>query len=173
MKYHGSKVAWMGLLFALSLVLSFVESVFSGWIPIPGIKLGLSNIVVMYCLFFLGKKEAYELAGLKAFFVFLTRGPVGAAMSLCGGLVSVTVMLCLIRIGCSPLFISICGGLSHNIGQLFAASLLLKSNAVFYYFPVLAVAGMGMGVFTGTTMRLLRPYLQKISQSCIEEAKRE
>lgn len=159
MKYRASKTALMGLLFALSLVLSFVESAFSGFIPIPGIKLGLSNIVVMYCLFFLGKKEAYALAVLKAFFVFLTRGPVGAAMSLSGGILSVTVMLLLTRER-NPLFVSVCGGLSHNVGQLAAASLFLSSGMVFYYFPVLAVAGMGMGVFTGVTLRLLTPYFK-------------
>lgn len=162
MKYKASKPALMGLLFALSIVLSIVESVFSGLIPIPGIKLGLSNIVVMYCLFFLGKREAYGLAGLKAFFVFLTRGPVGAAMSLAGGLMSVTVMLLLARGERSQLFVSICGGLSHNIGQLAAASLFLNSGMVFYYFPVLAVAGIGMGIFTGITLRLLTPYFKRI-----------
>lgn len=161
MRYRASNTALMGLLFALSLVLSFIESAFSGLIPIPGIKPGLSNIVVMYCLFFLGKRQAYILAGLKAFFVFLTRGPVGAAMSLAGGLASVTVMLLLSKGERSRLFVSVCGGLSHNMGQLAAASLLLGSSAVFYYFPVLAVAGVGMGVFTGITMRLLAPYLKK------------
>lgn len=161
MRYRASNTALMGLLFALSLVLSFIESAFSGLIPIPGIKPGLSNIVVMYCLFFLGKRQAYILAGLKAFFVFLTRGPVGAAMSLAGGLASVTVMLLLSKGERSRLFVSVCGGLSHNMGQLAAASLLLGSSAVFYYFPVLAVAGVGMGVFTGVTMRLLAPYLKK------------
>lgn len=162
MKYRASATALMGLLFSLSIVLSIVESAFSGLIPIPGIKLGLSNIVVMYCLFFLGKREAYALACLKAFFVFLTRGPVGAVMSLSGGLASVTVMLLLARGERSPLFVSICGGLSHNIGQLAAASLLLGNSAVFYYFPVLAVAGVGMGVFTGVTLRLLTPYFKRI-----------
>lgn len=161
MKYRASKTALMGLLFALSLVLSFVESAFSGFIPIPGIKPGLSNIVVMYCLFFLGKKEAYALGALKAFFVFLTRGPVGAVMSLSGGLLSVTVMLLLARGERSPLFVSVCGGLSHNAGQLAAASVLLNSGMVFYYFPALAVAGVAMGVFTGVTLRLLTPYLKK------------
>lgn len=161
MKYRASKTALMGLLFALSIVLSFVESAFSGLIPVPGIKPGLSNVVVMYCVFLLGRREAFTLAGLKAFFVFLTRGPTGAAMSLSGGLLSVAVMLLLARAKRDTLFVSICGGLSHNLGQLAAASLLLGSGAVFYYLPVLAVAGVGMGVFTGVTMRLLTPYFKR------------
>lgn len=168
MKYRASRVSLLGLLFALSVVLSFVESMFAGFVPVPGIKLGLSNIVTMYCLFFLGKREAYTLAVLKSFFVLLTRGAVGAAMSAAGGILSVSVMLVLTgkqkdRFGTS--FLSVCGGLSHNIGQLLMASLVLKSTAVFYYFPILAISGIGMGILTGLLLRLLLPHFQKIFYS--------
>ena len=94
MSGRAARVARMGLLFALALALSFFESTLSGWIPVPGIKLGLSNIVTMYCLFCLGWREAYTLTALKSLFVLLVRGMVGAALSLSGGLLSVTVMLC-------------------------------------------------------------------------------
>lgn len=164
MKYRASKIALMGLLFALAMALSWIESAFSGLIPIPGVKPGLSNIVVMYCLFFLGPRDAFTLAALKALFVCLTRGPVGAAMSLAGGVLSLLGMLLLRRGGCSVLFVSVCGGLLHNAGQLVAAFFILSSSAVFYYFPVLAVAGMGMGVLTGVSMRLLTPHFKRILQ---------
>lgn len=163
MRYRASRTALLGILFALSLVLSFFESAFAGLIPIPGFKPGLSNIVVMYCLFFLGSREAYILAILKAAFVLMTRGWVGACMSLSGGLVSVTVMLVLYL--CKrkdDLFCSVCGGLAHNVGQLLMASLVLKSNAVFYYFPVLAIAGIGMGILTGMVLRYLRPHFERL-----------
>ena len=131
MKYRASKVAFLGLLFALSVVLSLVESSLAPMVPVPGIKLGLSNIVTMYCLFCLGWREAYSLAALKSLFVLLTRGPVGAAMSFAGGLVSVTAMLLLRALPKKPseLFTSICGGLMHNAGQLVMAVLLLLSGA--------------------------------------------
>ena len=75
----------MGLLFAVAVVLSYIE----GMVTIPGlppgIKLGLSNIVTMYCVFFLGVPSAYTLAILKALSVLLMRGPTGALLSLLGG----------------------------------------------------------------------------------------
>ena len=92
------RICFMGLLFAVAVVLSYIE----GMVTIPGlppgIKLGLSNIVTMYCVFFLGVPSAYTLAILKALSVLLMRGPTGALLSLLGGLVSVTVMLLLLRL---------------------------------------------------------------------------
>ena len=164
MKYRASRVALLGLLFALSIVLSFVESGFAGLIPIPGIKPGLSNIVTMYCLFCLGRREAYTLALLKSFFVFLTRGAVGAAMSLAGGLLSVSVMLILLLFGekkFSDTFLSVCGGVSHNVGQILMAMLVLGSTAVVYYLPVLMISGVAMGVITGMLLRYLMPHLNR------------
>lgn len=165
MRHNVRRTALLGLLFALSLVLGLAESSFSALLPIPGIKLGLSNIVVMLCMFCLGGREAYTLAVLKSVFVLLTRGAVGAAMSCAGGLVSVTVMLLLHRTfrgRMSSGFLSIAGGVSHNIGQLLIASLILKSSAVFYYLPVLAISGIGMGYLNGLLLRLLRPRFQTI-----------
>ena len=164
MSGRAARVARMGLLFALAIALSFFESALSGFIPVPGIKLGLSNIVTMYCLFCLGWREAYTLAALKSLFVLLTRGMVGAAMSLSGGLLSVTVMLVLVRLRRSSyLFISICGGLFHNIGQLAMAAVVMDNLMVFYYFPVLAAAGVGMGVLTGVLLRTLEPALRRLA----------
>ncbi len=112
MKYRASRAAAMGLLFALSIVLSFAESALIPPLPVPGLKIGLSNIVTMYCLFCMGRREAYMIAVLKSMFVLFTRGAVGAAMSLAGGLASVTVMLLLGagREKRGSLFISVCGG---------------------------------------------------------------
>lgn len=163
MKNRASRVALLGMLFALSVVLSIVESGFSGLVPIPGIKLGLSNVVIMYCLFFFKKKEAFILAILKAFFVLL-RSPVGAAMSLMGGVLSVAVMSLLIsrKHQSSELFISICGGVFHNAGQLIAASIVLKSSMVFYYSPILLVSGIVMGLLTGILLWYLKPYMNRM-----------
>ena len=128
MKYRASRAAAMGLLFALSIVLSFAESALIPPLPVPGLKIGLSNIVTMYCL------------------------------------ASVTVMLLLGagREKRSFLFISICGGLAHNAGQLFTAAAVLKSTMVFYYFPALALFGIAMGVLTGVLLRSLMPHFKRI-----------
>lgn len=158
------RVALMGLFFALSLCFSFLESMVTiPGLP-PGVKLGLSNLVTMYCLFFLGKSSAYSLALLKSFFVFLTRGPVGAFLSLCGGLLSVTLMTVADSLRGKTLSytaLSIIGAVSHNIGQLIAARLIVN-QFLFYYIPVLLFSGVIMGVLTGTMFGHLTPYLNKI-----------
>ena len=158
------RVALMGLFFSLSLCFSLLESmVMIPGLP-PGIKLGLSNLVTMHCLFFLGKSSAYSLAALKSFFVFLTRGPIGAFLSLCGGLLSVTAMTAadsVSRKRLSYIALSIIGAVCHNVGQLIAARFLI-SQFLFYYIPVLLISGVIMGVLTGTMFGHLTPYLKKI-----------
>ena len=87
------QVALSGLLFALAMALSFMESAITPLLGlIPGVKIGLANIVVMYALFFMGFPQALTLTVLKAFFVALTRGVTAGLLSLSGGLVSVLVM---------------------------------------------------------------------------------
>ena len=120
-------IALSGLLFALAMALSFIEGTLV--IPglLPGMKLGLANIVVMYALFFMGPKQAFVLDVLKAFFVFLVSGWTAGFLSLCGGLLSLLVMW-LLYYHC-PLrptwfILSVCGALAHNIGQLLGASVI-------------------------------------------------
>jgi heptaprenyl diphosphate synthase len=131
------RIALTGLLFAVAIILSLVESL----IPVPapaGVRLGLSNIVVMYSLFFLRRREAFTIAVLKSFFVLMTRGAVAGLLSLCGGLFSLLIMALLIlvfRERVSYLIVSVSGALFHNIGQILAASAVLGS-ALWYYFPV-------------------------------------
>ena len=110
-------IALSGLLFALAMALSFIEGTLV--IPglLPGMKLGLANIVVMYALFFMGPKQALVLDVLKAFFVFLVSGWTAGFLSLCGGLLSLLVMW-LLYYHC-PLrptwfILSVCGALATN-----------------------------------------------------------
>ena len=93
------EAALMGMLFAMAMALSFAESL----LPVlpmlpPGFKLGLSNIVTMYTLFMLGTKRGFAIAVMKSLFVLLTRAPVAAFMSLCGGLLSVVCMALCARV---------------------------------------------------------------------------
>ncbi len=162
-------VAFLGLMFALAMALSLLESMIPA-LPMlpPGVKLGLSNIVTMYCLFFLGARSAFTVAALKSCFVLLLRGPAGASMSLAGGLLSVLVMRLLLlskQMREQVPLVSIVGAISHNVGQLLAASVLLRSAAALYYLPVMILAGVGMGVLTGLTLRLVMPYFQRLSKA--------
>ena len=158
-------ITGMGMLLCLAIVLSFVE----GMIPPlpalpPGVKLGLSNIVVIYCLFFLDGKSACCVAVLKSLFVLLTRGISAGFLSIFGGLLSLAVMLIAIRSKkLSYLILSIFGAVSHNIGQIIAASILFKSATVFYYLPVLIVSGVLMGTLTAALMKALLPALKRIA----------
>lgn len=163
------RVAFLGLMFALAMVLSVLE-----WmLPVlpglpPGIKLGLSNIVTMYALFFLGISDSFLLAVLKSLFVFLTRGAVAGLLSGAGGLLSVCVMLVGIKLSRHTIpytLISVCGGIFHNLGQLLMVALLMGSTIALYYLPVMLLSGFGMGLVTGILLRTLLPHLKRLEQS--------
>ncbi len=160
------RVALLGMLYALAIILSILE----GWVvPLfglpPGVKLGLSNVVVMYALFFIGWKEAYLLSILKAVGAFVTRGGIAASLSLAGGICSITIMLILMKLpkkwNISYFLMAVAGAVMHNVGQLAVMSLLFSSIYSFYYLPVLLVSGIVMGSLTGVTLKYIMPALQK------------
>lgn len=161
-----ARLALMGLLFALAMALSFLESLLPA-LPMlpPGIRLGLSNIVTMYSLFVLGPVGGYTIAVLKSLFVLLTRGAVASVMSIAGGLLSTTVMLGFSRLrGMRQqyLLLSIFGGAAHNIGQLFAARWIIQNQYVWYYLPILLIAGIIMGTVTGLVLKTVLPFLDQL-----------
>ena len=156
------RVALMGLLFALSVVLSFLEGTLTPLLGLPpGVKLGLANVVVMYALFFLGRGSAFTLVLLKSFFVLLTRGAMAGALSLGGGLLS--LVLCLFRSSPSVFILSVCGAITHNFGQLLVINLLMTQSVyTLYYAPVLLLSGLGMGALTSVGLKALLPALEKL-----------
>lgn len=159
------EVALSGILFALAMALSYAESAIAPLLGLmPGVKLGLSNVVVMYALFFMGTGRACTLGVLKAFFVLLTRGPVAGLLSLCGGLLSIAVMGLLYRLPKRPTYymLSVSGALAHNVGQLAGASVVLGSGLAMGYAPVLILSGLAMGALTATGLSLMLPALEKM-----------
>ena len=157
-------VALGGMLFALAILLSFVEGMAAPALGLPpGVKPGLANIVVMYALFFLGRGQALTLVLLKSFFAMLTRGPSAGALSLAGGLLSLSALLLLLLPLEKPSYfvLSVAGAVSHNLGQLLMASLWLKTAFSLAYAPVLIVSGVGMGAVTAVSLRLLLPALER------------
>lgn len=155
-----------GLFFAVALVLSIVESTLPPVpLPVPGVKFGLSNIAVMYALFFLTKGQAYTIAILKAIFVFMTRGIIAGILSLFGGILSLTVMLLLMVIfkdRISYLVISIFGAVAHNIGQFIAITIIYTGMNLWAYIPVLLVSGVAAGIVTATILRFILPVFKKL-----------
>ena len=159
------EIALTGLLFALAMTLSLVEGMVT--IPglLPGMKLGLSNVVVMYALFFMGARHALFLDVLKALFVFLVSGPTAGFLSLCGGTLSLFVMWILHDVlpWHPTLFIlSVCGALAHNIGQLVGASFILNTALSLYYAPIMLLLGLIMGALTSVSLKAILPALYKL-----------
>ena len=164
-------VALSGLLFALAMALSFIEGTLV--IPglLPGMKLGLANIVVMYALFFMGARQALILDVLKALFVFLVSGATAGFLSLCGSLLSLLVMWLLYDhcpVRPTWFILSVCGALAHNIGQLLGASVILSTAVSLYYAPVMLVLGLVMGMLTSVTLRALLPALGRLGYNTRE-----
>ena len=165
-------IALSGLLFALAMALSFIEG--SLVIPglLPGMKLGLANIVVMYALFFMGPRQALVLDVLKALFVFLVSGFTAGLLSLCGGLLSLLVMAVLyyvVPVRPTWFILSVCGALAHNVGQLLGAGAIISSSLSLYYAPVMLVLGLVMGALTSITLKALLPALGRLGFSTREK----
>ncbi len=154
------------MLFAVAIVLSIVENSLPPIVvTVPGVKFGLSNIAVMYALFFLGKKQAFAIAVLKSFFVFITRGAVAAFLSFFGGLLSLIIMIILMVVfkdKISYLVMSIFGAVFHNIGQFIAISFILVSVYIWAYLPILLISGVIAGIATATLLRFIFPAFKKL-----------
>ncbi len=159
-------MVFTGLLFAVALIFSLVESILPVLpIAVPGVKLGLSNIVVMYAIFFLGAREAYFIALLKAIFVFFTRGFIASTLSLSGGLLSITCMLCmffLLKEKISIIGVSIIGAVSHNIGQFVVISIIYVGVSLWFYLPILLISGIITGLLTAILLKILLPVLKRL-----------
>ena len=145
------RVAVCGMLLALMLVLGFVESQLPVAAGIPGIKLGLSNGVLIFAVYMLNIPTAYLLMGLKVLLSGLMFGSPSAMMyAFAGGVLSLSVMVLISRIkGLSPVVVSMVGGLSHNVGQVALAMVILGTPKLVYYMAVLMAVGMVTGLATG------------------------
>ena len=145
------RVALYGMLTALAFILSYVESLVPVTVGIPGVKLGLANLVVVIALYTLDLKGAFVISAVRIVLSGLTFGGLFSMLySLAGGLFSFVVMAILSR---KKVFgtvgVSVCGGVAHNIGQLLVAMAVLETESVWYYFPVLLISGSVAGVLIG------------------------
>lgn len=163
------KLVLTSLFFAIAIILSIIENSLPPLpIAVPGVKFGLSNIAVMYVLFFIGKESAYTVAVLKAVFVFSTRGWIASVLSLTGGILSLTIMILLMalfREKISYLILSIAGAVFHNIGQLIAVSIVYTNLYLMYFMPVLLVTGVLAGVVTSVLLNVIRPAFKRVGFS--------
>lgn len=149
-KSNTKKTALYGMLIALAFILSYIENLIPVPIPIPGIKLGLANIVVLIGLYALGAGAAFTLSVVRVLLVSLTFGNMSMFwFSIAGAFLSFITMVCLKRIkGFSMIGVSIAGGVAHNIGQISVAMYVL-GKLIIYQLPYLILGGIGMGTVIG------------------------
>lgn len=145
------RVAYFGVFTALALIFSYVETLIPISFGIPGVKLGLANLIIVIALFKLKLKETYLLSVVRILLSgFLFGNYFSIIYSLAGALLSLSVMALLKRAGgFSIIGISIAGGVFHNIGQLFVAMAVVEMFQAAYYVPVLLVAGLLTGCLIG------------------------
>ena len=145
-----SKVAQYGLIAALALVLSYLESLVPS-LGVPGVKLGLPNIAIVFALYRLGWRDACIISLVRVFLVFLLFGNgAGLAYSIAGAALSLALMTLLKKTGkFSSVGVSVAGGVAHNGGQLLVAMALLETSRLAWYLPVLWVSGTVAGVLIG------------------------
>jgi heptaprenyl diphosphate synthase len=145
------KTAYLGVMLALALICSYVEVLIPIPIGIPGIKLGLANIVIVFALYSMGIKEALVLSIMRVTISgFMFGNVIAIAYSLAGGLLSLLIMYLLKKTDkLSCISISIAGGIFHNIGQMIIATILVDNYYVLYYVPVLMIAGFITGACIG------------------------
>lgn len=145
------RIATTALLIALAMILSYVETLIPVFVAVPGMKLGLTNLVVLVALVYLDGKYAFGINMLRILLVAFTFGNMFALMySLAGGMLSFIIMFLLYKSGkFSYIGISVSGGVAHNIGQILVAMFVLDTASLIYYLPVLLISGVVAGAIIG------------------------
>ena len=159
------KTALYGLMIALAFIFSYIESLLPV-VGIPGVKLGLANLVVLVTLVLLRPRDALAISCLRILLVGFTFGsPASMIYSLAGGLVSLGVMALCRRTGkFSVLGVSIAGGVSHNLAQLAVAAAVLRTPQIVWYLPILLLSGLLTGALIGIVTRLCLPKLRTFTR---------
>lgn len=159
-----TKVAYFGVFTALALIFSYVESLIPIHFGIPGVKLGLANLIVVIALYKMSIREAYILSIVRIVLAGFMFGNLFAILySLAGGMLSLSVMCILKRTDRFSIFgVSMAGGVFHNIGQLLMAMIVLESISIGYYFPVLLISGLVTGFVIGLMSNEMMKRLKKL-----------
>ena len=163
----GRRVALDGILVALAMIFSYIETFIPFNFGVPGIKLGLANLVVLLGLTFLPAVDVLLVSVVRIVLSSLLFGNVMSLWySLAGGLLSFLCMWLLTRReGYSIIGISMAGGVMHNVGQVITAAIIVKTIQLTWYLPVLLVAGLVTGLIIGSLAKLLMPRVQKALDS--------
>ena len=148
---NSRKVALLSLTIALAMILSYVESQIPSAVAIPGVKMGLANLAVIFTLYKLGIKEAIVVSIVRVLMLAMLFGnAVSLIYSISGATLALIVMFVLKATNkFSTVGVSVAGGVMHNVGQIIAACILLETDILKYYFPFLLVSGIASGIVIG------------------------
>lgn len=153
-----NKIALYGVLVALALIFSYVEMLLPVFFFVPGMKLGLTNVVIIVVLYKMGDKEAIIINIVRILLVSILFGNmISMLYSLAGGVLSTVLMICLKRVNIfSRIVVSIVGAIAHNVGQIMVAVILLQTASIWWYMLVLwftaIVTGFIIGVIGGLVL---------------------
>lgn len=164
MKKSTKKLVLLSLFVTVALVLSYIESMIPPLYPaVPGIKMGLANIVILVCLYLFSVKEAIVLSLMRIFVSALLFGNVMSMIySLAGAILSLVVMTSLKKTNLfSMLGVSVAGAVCHNLGQVLVAIVVLENIQIGYYMIILCGTGVVAGILTGIAGGLVTKYLNK------------
>ena len=158
------KVAILGLCIALSMVLSFLEHQIPPLVAVPGVKVGLPNLVMVFMLYKIGWKETAIVSIVRVVLVSMIFGSVvSMAYGLVGATLSLIGMILLKRTKLfSTIAVSVVGGVLHNIGQIAVACVIMGTGLIVSYLPVLLISGTIAGVVIGFVAGLLVKKLDKL-----------
>lgn len=150
-KFMESDVALYGMFVSVSLVLSYIEAIIPINLPVPGMKLGLANIVIIWVLYSMGIKAAAIVSLVRVILAgFMFGNMYSIIFSMAGALLSLITMYFLKRIKAfSIIGVSIAGGVMHNAGQIIVSMIVLENVRMAYYFPALMISGVVAGIAIG------------------------
>ena len=166
MRRHTKKLTLLGLLTAIALILSYVEAMLPPiFVAVPGIKMGLPNIAIIFVLYRFGLKEAAAVSLVRLAAVALLFGNAMTLIySLAGAVLSLTLMSLLKKSNLfSMIGVSIVGGVSHNLGQILVAMWLMETAEIGYYMIILTVTGTIAGILIGLAGSFVLKYLNKLN----------
>lgn len=160
---RSSKVAQYGLFAALAILMGYVEMLIPLPLLVPGMKLGLANVIIVIVLYHMDAKSAFFISLVRVLMSgLLFQGFAGLLYSLAGALLSLAIMTLLKKTGkVSITGVSVMGGVFHNIGQIIVAAAVVENIKMAYYLPFLLVTGVVTGFVIGAVARLALGYLQR------------
>ena len=157
------KIPYYGLFAALAILMGYVEMMIPVPVPIPGVKLGLANVIIIIMMYFMDTKSAFFVSLIRVLLSgLLFAGFAGLLYSLAGAMCSFAVMALLKKTGkFSIVGVSLAGGVFHNVGQVAVAAMAVENVKMMYYLPFLLVSGVVTGILIGIVAKTALGHLKR------------